>query len=76
MYYYKQMDENGELLMLLTYNQRPKALGADIVEITAEEYAALVAEIAANNPPPEDNGSSDVDAALDIVEGVIANGIN
>ena len=53
MYYYKQVDETGELLLLLTYDAQPSGLSADIVEIAAEEYEALMAEIAASRPGPE-----------------------
>lgn len=53
MYYYKQIDETGELLLLLTYDAQPSGLSADIVEISAEEYDALMAELAASRPEPE-----------------------
>lgn len=53
MYYYKQVGDSGELLLLLTYDAQPSGLSADIVEITAEEYDALMAEIAASRPEPE-----------------------
>ena len=53
MYYYKQVDKTGELLLLLTYDAQPSGLPADIVEISAGEYEALMAEIAASRPDPE-----------------------
>ena len=53
MYYYKQVDKTGELLLLLTYDAQPSGLPADIVEISAEEYEAFMAKIAASRPEPE-----------------------
>ena len=53
MYYYKQIDETGELLLLLTYDAQPSGLSANTIEITAEEYETLMAEIAASRPEPE-----------------------
>lgn len=53
MYYYKKVDETGELLLLLTYDAQPSGLSSDVIEITVEEYEALMAEIAASRPEPE-----------------------
>lgn len=42
--YYKQYNSFGKIVLLLTYNQAPNIKNPLIVEITAEEYAALSAE--------------------------------
>ncbi len=42
--YYKQLNENGEFVMLLTYDFEPTISDPLIVEITEEEYLALKAE--------------------------------
>lgn len=42
--YYKQLKENGEFVMLLTYDFEPEITDPLIVEITEEEYLALKAE--------------------------------
>lgn len=54
MYYYKQIDENGELIMLLTYAFCPNIIDPLVIEITEEEYNALSAEIDAANQPEVD----------------------
>ena len=43
--YYKQINENNELVLLLTYNFTPKITNPLIIEITQEEYEKLSAEI-------------------------------
>ena len=75
MYYYKQVDETGELLLLLTYDAQPSGLSADIVEITAEEYEALMAEIAASRPEPEPAPATEY-VSTDELEQAIAEGVN
>lgn len=42
--YYKQLNENGEFVMLLTYDFEPEITDPLIVEITEEEYITLKAE--------------------------------
>jgi hypothetical protein len=42
--YYKQLDENGKIVMLLTYDFEPTITDSSIVEITEEEYNAILAE--------------------------------
>lgn len=42
--YYKQLNENGEFVMLLTYDFEPTISDPLIVEITEEEYITLKAE--------------------------------
>ena len=39
--YYKQTDENGKIVALLTYDIEPNFTDPLIVEITAEEYEAI-----------------------------------
>ena len=41
---YKQLNENGEIVSLLTYDFEPNITDLLIVEITAEEYEAISAE--------------------------------
>lgn len=45
--YYKQINESGELTLLLTYDFTPKITNPLIIEITQEEYKTIMAEIAA-----------------------------
>lgn len=73
MYYYKQVDETGELLLLLTYDMQPTGLPSDVVGITADEYAALMDEIAASLPEPEPVREYVSTAEL---EAAIAEGVN
>lgn len=75
MYYYKQVDETGELLLLLTYDAQPSGLPAGIVEITAEEYEALMAEIAASRPEPEPEPAPEYVSTSEL-EQAIAEGVN
>lgn len=42
--YYKQIDENGEFVMLLTYDFEPSITDPLTVEISEEEYLVLKAE--------------------------------
>ncbi len=44
MKYYKQLNENGEIVALLTYDFEPNITNPLTVEITAEEYEATAAE--------------------------------
>lgn len=44
MKYYKQLNENGEVVYLLTYDSEPNITDSLTVEITAEEYEAISAE--------------------------------
>lgn len=41
MYYYKVLDNNGNVAYLLTYDQKPRSAEWPYVEITAEEHAIL-----------------------------------
>lgn len=73
MFYYKQIDESGELLLLLTYDIQPTGLPSDVVGITADEYAALMDEIAASLPEPEPTPEY---VSTDELEAAIAEGVN
>lgn len=44
MKHYKQLNENSEIVMLLTYDFEPNITDPLIVEITAEEYETISAE--------------------------------
>lgn len=48
MKYYKQLNESGEIVALLTYDFEPNITDPLTVEITAEEYEAISAEWRAN----------------------------
>lgn len=47
--YYKQLDESGEVVLLLTYDFDPIITNPLIMEISKEEYEQLLAEIIAKN---------------------------
>jgi hypothetical protein len=42
--YYKQIDENSNIILLLTYDFEPNVTDSSVVEITEEEYNAIQAE--------------------------------
>lgn len=44
MKYYKQLNENGEVVYLLSYDTEPNITDPLTVEISAEEYEAISAE--------------------------------
>ncbi|MBO5714942.1 MAG: hypothetical protein J6S23_00930 [Clostridia bacterium] len=48
MKYYKQLNENGEIVALLTYDFEPNIIDPLTVEITAEEYETISTEWGAN----------------------------
>lgn len=73
MFCYKQIDEAGELLLLLTYDTQPSGLPPDVVEVTADEYASLMDEIAASRPEPEPAPEY---VSTDELEAAIAEGVN
>lgn len=68
--YYKQLNENGEVIMLLTYDFVPNITNPLIVEITAEEYETLLAELIASLPEPEPSELELKAQAYDILMGV------
>lgn len=59
--YYKQLNEEGELVLLLSYDFEPTITDPLIVEITQEEYEALLAEITAKNEPEENDEATTAD---------------
>lgn len=68
-FYYKQFDENGDVVSLITYNvTRPNITDPLIAEITQEEYGVLLAEIVARfeaaSPVSEDATEEDYLEAL------------
>lgn len=72
MYYYKRVDEDGNLLYVLTYeNARPNITDRLVIEITDEEYKILSAEIeAANQQEGTDSDEISDEEALNIILGV------
>lgn len=68
-YYYKQLNENGEIVLLLVYDFMPTITDPLIVEITEEEYNAIIAEIRANEPEPEPSEMELKAKAYDILTG-------
>ncbi len=68
--YYKQINENGEIVMLLTYDFVPNITNPLIVEITAEEYETLLAELIASLPESEEDEIALKAQAYDIITGV------
>lgn len=47
-YYYKQIDENNKVILLLTYNSFPNITNPNIIQISSDEYDALKSELIAN----------------------------
>ena len=50
-YYYKQINEDGEVVRLFTYDFKPKIKRSDFVEIDAEEYNRLFEELRPTEAP-------------------------
>ena len=69
-YYYKQLNENGEIVLLLVYEFTPTITDPLMVEITEEEFNAIVTEIRANEPEPEPSEMELKAQAYDILTGV------
>lgn len=55
MYYYKQIDENGETISVLSCDQRLRENETQI-EITEEEYNEYIANLPEPEEPPEPTG--------------------
>ena len=68
--YYKQINENGEVVMLLTYDFIPNITDSLIVEISETEYNELLAELMANAPEDEPSEIELKAQAYDIITGV------
>lgn len=66
--YFKRLNMSGEIESLMTYDYVPIITDPLIVEITEDEYNALLAEIqAADAPDPDEISDAE---ALDIILGV------
>lgn len=75
MKYYKELNEIGEVILLLTYNTAPMISNPLVVEITAEEYEKLIIEFCGKeNDNDNEEIPSEIEAkalAYDIITGVI-----
>lgn len=67
--YYKQHDELGNLVRLLTYDFEPIITDQLVVEITQEEYEALFAELLSQEPDEPETDEISAEEALDIILG-------
>lgn len=73
MRYFKETNEDNEIVMLLTHGDKVVIENPNIVEITESEYSTLLAEITVNveeNEPSEDDEVSG-EEFLNMVEGVM-----
>lgn len=71
--YFKQLNDSGEVVFLLTYdNFCPNIANTLIVEITQEEYNVLLAKLQAKAEETEQVNSDEIsdEEALDIILGV------
>lgn len=66
--YFKQLAETSEVKMLLTYDFKPNITDPLIVEITKEEYDALLAKLT-TEPDPEPADEITDSEALSIILG-------
>ena len=57
--YYKQVNESGELVLLLTYDFIPKITNSLIVQITQDEYETLTEELHAKNDAETEHGEAE-----------------
>ncbi len=69
--YYKHIDENSKLISLLTYDFKPNITDPLTVEITAEEYGALLAEIQAQASDAEQTYEKSAGEFMEMVEAVL-----
>lgn len=70
MYYYKQLNEDGNLLCLLTYDQKPNVNDPLTVEINEQEYMQIRGEIkSAEEDEEPDTTIEDKAMAYDILTG-------
>jgi hypothetical protein len=60
MYFYKEINETGKVLLLLTYNQKPRITNPLVIEITQEEYDQLLLELTAQYADDFENESKEV----------------
>lgn len=73
MRYFKEINEDNEIVMLLTHGDKVVIKNPNIVEVTEKEYSTLLAEITVNvkeNEPSEDDEVSG-EEFLNMVEGVL-----
>lgn len=70
MKYYKQLNDSGEVVLLLTYGVTPNIANPLIVEITEEEYNVLLDEIKAQQSEEPETDEISSDEALNIILGV------
>lgn len=69
MTYFKQINESGELILLLTYDYPVVIDNPFIIEIAEEEYHQLLNEITAHIDTDQDDEISDTEALNIIVGG-------
>ena len=67
---YKQLNEMGEITLLLTYNFTPKITDPLVVKITKEEYEQISAELASEEETENSSDEISAEEALDIILGV------
>lgn len=70
MYCFKHIDENENIISLLTYDQKPNITNPLVVEITEDEYNTILAELQAASSEPLNEGEQkatieDYEAALE-----------
>lgn len=68
--YYKHLNENGEIIALLSYDFEPNITDPLIVEITEEEYEAISAEWESITPDYKPSETQLKAQAYDIITGV------
>lgn len=49
MYYYKEIDENGNLVCILAFGEKPELNDPHVIKITFEEYIEISKQIEKNN---------------------------
>lgn len=59
MYFYKEVTKNGELVLLLTYDQKPNITNPLVIEITQEEYETFAAELQAKAETDQETGEAE-----------------
>ncbi|MBQ6804562.1 MAG: hypothetical protein IJP04_07900 [Clostridia bacterium] len=68
--YFKQLNDSGEITLLLTYSFRPNITNPLVIEITKEEYETLFAEMQKHGEISESEEDEITDTeALNIITG-------
>ena len=68
--YFKQLNDSGEITLLLTYSFRPNITNPLVIEITKEEYETLFAEMQKHGEISESEEDEITDTeALNIIMG-------